>query len=56
MFESFPICNFCMTSISKVLFFLNFVYNPMGASSTGASSTGSTPTTLYILMNDFIIS
>ena len=47
---------FYMTSISKVLVFLNFVYNPMGASSTGASSTGSTPTTIYILMHNFIIS
>ena len=37
--------------ISKVLVFLDFVYNPMGA-----SSTGSTPTTIYILMCNFIIS
>ena len=29
----------------------SFMYNPMGA-----SSTGSTPTTLYILMHNFIIS
>ena len=28
----------------------------LGASSTGASSIGSTPTTLYILMRNFIIS
>ena len=28
-------------SISKVLVFLNFVYNPMGASSTSTSPTGS---------------
>ena len=28
----------------------------MGPSSTGASSTGSTPTTIYILMHNFIIS
>ena len=55
-FESFPMCSFCMTSISKVLVFLNFVYNPMGAASTGAASTGSTPNTLYILMHNFIIS
>ena len=41
--ESFPVCNFCMTNISKVLVFLNFVYIPMAASSTGTSSTGSTP-------------
>ena len=42
--------NFCMTFISKVLVFLNFVYNLMGA-----SSTGSVPTTIYILMHNFII-
>ena len=42
---------FCMTSISNVLVFLNFVYNPMGT-----SSTGSTPTAIYILMHNFIIS
>ena len=50
-FENFPMSNFCMTSISKVPVFLNFVYSPMGA-----SSTGSTPTTIYILMHNFIIS
>ena len=49
--ENFPMGNFCMTSISKVLVFLNFVYNPMGA-----SSTGSTPIKIYILMHNFIIS
>ena len=47
---------FCITFISKVLVFLNFVYNPMGASPTGASPTGSTPTTIYILIHNFIIS
>ena len=48
--------NFCMTSISKVLVFLNFVYNPMGVSSTGALSTRSTPNTIfYILTHNFII-
>ena len=35
----------------KILVFLNFVYNPMGA-----LPTGSTPTTIYILMHNFIIS
>ena len=40
-----------MTSISKASVFLNFVYSPMGA-----SSTGSTPTPLYFLMHNFIIS
>ena len=42
---------FCMTSISKVLVVLNFVYNAMGA-----SPTGSTPATIYSLMHNFIIS
>ena len=55
-FENFPMNKFCMTSISKDLVFLNFVYNHTGASSTGASSTGSTLTTIYILMHNFIIS
>ena len=41
---------------SKVLVFLNVVYNPIGVSSTGASSTGSTSTILYILIHNFIIS
>ena len=50
-FENFPMSNFCMTSFSKVLVFINFVYNPMGA-----STTGSTPTTIYILMHNFIVS
>ena len=47
---------FCMTSISNVLVFLSFVYNPMSTSPTSASSTGSTTTTIYILMHNFNIS
>ena len=48
-FESFPMSNICMTSISKILIFLNFVYNSVGASLVGS-------TTFYILMHNFIIS
>ena len=40
-----------MVSIWKVLVFLNFVYNPIGA-----ACTGSTPNTLYNLMHNFFVS
>ena len=45
-----------MVTLQRLSIFHFFVYKPMGASSTGASSTGSTPTTIYILMRNFIIS
>ena len=43
-----------MTPISIVLVFLKLI--PMGAIYTGAKSTGSTPTTIYILRINFVIS
>ena len=48
-------CHCDDTAISSLVF-LNFVYNHMGISSTGTSSTGSTPTTIYILMHNSIMS
>ena len=45
-----------MVTLQRLPIFHYFVYKSMGASSTGASSTGSTPTTLYIVMHNFISS
>ena len=40
-----------MVTLQRLSIFHFFVYKSMGA-----SSTGSTPTTIYILMHNFIIS
>ena len=48
--------NFLHGDTSNIANFSLFVYKYMGASSTGDPSTGYTPTTLYILMHNFIIS
>ena len=55
-YESCRTYTFYMVKLQRFSIFHLFVYKSMGASSTGASSKGSTPTTIYNLMHNFIIS
>ena len=50
-YESCGTYTFYMVTLQRLSNFHFFVYKSMGA-----SSTGSTPTTIYILMHNFIIS